>query len=152
VGLLWAGGALYPRNRLRSIRLSRLEALARTPGISFVSLQKGEEAHQAAETGWRIADFMSECRDLLDTAALIENLDLVIGVDSAVAHLTGALGRPMWMFNRFESEWRWLLGREDSPWYPSIRILRQPRPGDWDSVIQRAAVMLADHDFGIGRH
>lgn len=152
VGLLWAGGALYPRNRLRSIRLKRLEAVARTPGISFVSLQKGEEAYQAAETGWRIADFMHECRDLLDTAALIENLDLVIGVDSAVAHLTGALGKPMWMFNRFESEWRWLLGREDSPWYPSIRILRQPRPGDWDSVIQRAAVMLADHDFGIGRN
>jgi tetratricopeptide (TPR) repeat protein len=152
VGLLWAGGALYPRNRLRSIRLKRLEAVARTPGISFVSLQKGEEAYQAAETGWRIADFMHECRDLLDTAALIENLDLVIGVDSAVAHLTGALGKPMWMFNRFESEWRWLLGREDSPWYPSIRILRQPRPGDWDSVVQRAAVMLADHDFGIGRH
>lgn len=152
VGLLWAGGALYPRNRLRSIRLKRLEAVARTPGISFVSLQKGEEAYQAAETGWRIADFMSECRDLLDTAALIDNLDLVIGVDSAVAHLTGALGRPMWMFNRFESEWRWLLGREDSPWYPSIHILRQPRPGDWDSVIRRAAVMLADHDFGVGRH
>ena len=116
VGLLWAGGALYPRNRLRSIRLRRLEAVARTPGISFVSLQKGEEAYQAAETGWRIADFMGECRDLLDTAALIDNLDLVIGVDSAVAHLTGALGKPMWMMNRFESEWRWLLGREDSPW------------------------------------
>jgi tetratricopeptide (TPR) repeat protein len=152
VGLLWAGGALYPRNRLRSIRLKRLEAIVRTPGISFVSLQKGEEAYQAAESGWRIADFMSECRDLLDTAALIENLDLVIGVDSAVAHLTGAVGKPMWMMNRFESEWRWLLGREDSPWYPTIRILRQPRPADWDSVIRRAAVMLADHDFGIGRH
>jgi len=152
VGLLWAGGALYPRNRLRSIRLRRLEPVARTPGISFISLQKGEEAYQAAETGWRIADFMSECRDLLDTAALIDNLDLVIGVDSAVAHLTGALGKPMWMLNRYESEWRWLLGREDSPWYPSIRVLRQPRPGDWDSVIRRAAVMLADHDFGVGGH
>lgn len=139
IGLLWAGGALYPRNRLRSIRLERLAPLLAAPKASFVSLQKGEEADRLGEAAWPVLDRMDECRDLLDTAALIEQLDLVIGVDSAVTHLTGALGKPMWMMNRFESEWRWLLGREDSPWYPTIKIFRQPRPGDWDSVIQRVA-------------
>lgn len=94
---------------------------------------------------------MDECHDLLDTGALIGELDLVIGIDSAVAHLTGALGKPMWMLNRYESDWRWLLGREDSPWYPTLRILRQPHPGDWDSVIARVAAELADFDFNRSR-
>lgn len=142
IGLLWAGGALYPKNRLRSIRLERLAPVVATPGARFVSLQKGEEACQLRETGWPVLDRMDECQDLLDTAALIEQLDLVIGVDSAVTHLVGALGKPMWMMNRFESEWRWLLERDDSPWYPTLKIFRQPRPGDWDSVIQRVASAL----------
>jgi Flp pilus assembly protein TadD len=152
IGLLWAGGALYPRNRLRSIRLARLEPVIKARSAGFVSLQKGEEAYQARESGWPIADFMHECRDLLDTAALIDALDLVVGVDSAVTHLTGALGKPMLMMNRFESEWRWLLGRADSPWYPSVRIFRQPAPGDWDSVAREVARALKDCDFGVGRH
>jgi hypothetical protein len=152
IGLLWAGGAVYPRNHLRSIRLERFAPLIRMRGLSFVSLQKGDEAAQLAALGWPIADRMDECQDLLDTAALISELDLVIGIDSAVAHLAGALGKPMWLLNRFESDWRWLLGREDSPWYPTIRILRQPRPGDWDSVIARVAAELADFDFGVRRH
>ncbi len=152
IGLLWAGGALYPRNRLRSIRLARLEPVIKVRSAGFVSLQKGEEAYQARETGWPIADFMQECRDLLDTAALIGELDLVVGVDSAVTHLAGGLGKPMLMMNRFESEWRWLLGRADSPWYPSLRIFRQPEPGDWDSVVREVARALKDFDFGVRRH
>jgi ADP-heptose:LPS heptosyltransferase len=142
IGLLWAGGPLYPRNHLRSIRLERFAPLMKIPVLHFVSLQKGDEAAQLAATKWPIIDRMDECLDLFDTAALVEELDLVIGIDSAVAHLTGALGKPMWLLNRFESDWRWLLEREDSPWYPTIRILRQPRPGDWDSVIARSAVDL----------
>lgn len=120
--------------------------------LGVAAYQQGRNTEAVELISRAIADFMNDCRDLLDTAALIEQLDLVIGVDSAVAHLTGAIGKPMWMFNRFESEWRWLLGREDSPWYPTIRILRQPRPGDWESVIRQAAARLADHDFGISRH
>lgn len=152
VGLLWAGGAALPRDRLRSIRLARLEPLIRARSAGFVSLQKGDKAGQARETGWPIADFMAECRDLMDTAALICALDLVVGVDTAVTHLAGALGKPVFLLNRFESEWRWMLGRADSPWYPSLKIFRQPAPEDWDSVARDVARALADFDFGVGRH
>ena len=151
IGLLWSGGEVYPRNHLRSIRLERFAPLIGMPGLSFVSLQKGAAAAQLGATGWPIVDRMDQCHDLLDTAALIGELDLVIGIDSAVAHLTGALGKPMWMLNRFESDWRWLLGREDSPWYPTLRILRQPRPGEWDSVIARVAAELPGFDFNHNR-
>ena len=78
-----------------------------------------------------------------DTAALIETLDLVITVDTAVAHLAGALGRPVWILDRFDHCWRWLAGRSDTPWYPTARLFRQPAPGDWDSVIAAAAAELA---------
>jgi tetratricopeptide (TPR) repeat protein len=142
VGLFWAGAALNPDNHLRSIRLERLAPLIRIPDLSFVSLQKGDEAAELGATDRPVIDRMDECHDLADTAALIGELDLVIGVDSAVAHLAGALGKPMWMLNRFESDWRWLLGREDSPWYPTLRVLRQPRAGDWDSVIARIVAEL----------
>jgi hypothetical protein len=80
-------------------------------------------------------DFTAELNDFADTAALVAALDLVITVDTAVAHLAGALGRPVWILNRFDASWRWLLGREDSPWYPTARLFRQPAPGDWDSVV-----------------
>jgi hypothetical protein len=152
IGLLWAGGAALPRDRLRSVRLGRLEPLTRARSAGLVSLQKGGPAAQARETGWPIADFMDGCRDLMDTAALVCGLDLVVGVDTAVTHLAGALGKPVFLLNRFESEWRWMLGRADSPWYPSLRIFRQPAPGDWDSVAREAARALKDFDFGVGRH
>lgn len=89
---------------------------------------------------------MDDCPDFLDTAALVEGLDLVITVDTAVAHLAGALGKPVWLLNRFASEWRWLLERSDSPWYPSMKIFRQPRPGDWESVIRQVAEELKKSD------
>ena len=89
---------------------------------------------------------MDDCPDILDTAALVEGLDLVITVDTAVAHLAGALGKPVWLLNRFASEWRWLLERSDSPWYPSMKIFRQPRPGDWESVIRQVAEELKKSD------
>ena len=82
---------------------------------------------------------MDEMHDFADTAALVANLDLVISVDSAVAHLAGALGRPVWLLDRFGHCWRWLAGRRDSPWYPLMRIYRQPAPGDWDSVLAEVA-------------
>lgn len=156
VGLYWAGSRANPRDHVRSIPLECFAPLVEIPGLTFVSLQKGDEAAQLSATAWPIVDPMAECRDLLDTAALINELDLVIGVDSVVAHLAGALGKPMWLFNRFESEWRWLFEGEHAPWYPTVRVLRQPRRGDWESVIARAAndlrTALADFHFGIRRH
>ena len=88
-------------------------------------------------------DWTDELDDFSDTAALVEALDLVISVDTAVAHLAGALGKPVWLLNRLDTDWRWLLEREDSPWYPTMRIFRQPRFGDWTSVIGRVAEELA---------
>jgi len=150
VGLVWAGNpgetaATRAVDQRRSMTLAQLHPLAGVAGVSFVSLQKGEPATQArpAPAGFVIQDWTDELDDLADTAALIEALDLVISVDTSVVHLAGALGKPVWMFNRFDSEWRWLLEREDSPWYPSLRQFRQPRPGDWASVVTRMAGELA---------
>jgi len=112
------------------------------PGVSFVSLQKGDGAEELAGAPWKITNRMDECADLADTAALIGELDLVITVDTAIAHLAGALGKPVWMLNRFESEWRWLRGREDSPWYPTMQLFNQPRLGDWGTPIARIAAAL----------
>jgi ADP-heptose:LPS heptosyltransferase len=103
----------------------------------FFSLQKDE----TPPSDYPLADMMPEMRDFADTAALIANLDLVIAVDSAVAHLAASLGKPVWLLDRFDSCWRWLDKRRDSPWYPSLRIYRQPTQGDWDSVV---ASVIAD--------
>jgi len=150
VGLVWAGGEPSDRpqqramNQRRSLRLSQLAPLAAVPGVIFVSLQKGDPVAQAKTPpeGMRLLDWTDELADFSDTAALVENLDLVISVDTAVAHLAGALGKPVWLLNRFDTCWRWLLGREDSPWYPTMRIFRQPRWMDWEPVIQSVAVEL----------
>jgi hypothetical protein len=90
-----------------------------------------------AECGLTVIDLMAEVTDFADTAALVANLDLVISVDTSVAHLAGALGRPVWLLSRYDGCWRWLHGRDDSPWYPGMRIYRQERPGDWSGVIRR---------------
>lgn len=135
VGLCWAGNPGYAADARRSIDPGRLAALADLPGIAFVSLQPG-----AQPPGLRLHDWTRDLRDLADTAALMAGLDLVVTVDTAVAHLAGALGRPVWLLNRFDTCWRWLLGRDDSPWYPTLRQFRQKRPGDWDGVL--AAVRL----------
>jgi len=143
VGLAWAGKPSYRENATRSIPLRQLSPLLALEGVQAVSLQKGEGAREARDVGRNILDWMDECGDLLDTAALVDQLDLVISVDTSVAHLAGALGKPVWLLNRFGSEWRWLLDREDSPWYPGMRIFRQERQGEWDSVIRRLATELA---------
>jgi hypothetical protein len=117
-----------------------LAPLGEIPGVRFISLQKGTPAAEAARPpqGMELHDFTEDLHDFADTAALVENLDLVISVDTAVVHLAGALGKPVWLLNRVDTCWRWLLNRDDSPWYPSLRQFRQPTPGDWDSAISRA--------------
>lgn len=152
VGLVWAGGSRYPRNPQRSLRLARYAPLLAVEGVRFISLQQGEAAAELAGLGGTVTDWMSECKDLADTAALICGLDLVITVDTAMAHLAGALGRPVWMLNRFESEWRWLFQGEDAPWYPTMRIFRQPAPGRWDAVVARIAGELRAWAAARGAH
>jgi tetratricopeptide (TPR) repeat protein len=142
VGLVWAGNRQLKSDHLRSTTLARYAPLMQCAGVHFFSLQQGEAARELQSVDWPIQDWMHDCGDIAHTAALIDHLDLVISVDTAVAHLAGALGKPIWLLNRFESEWRWMMEREDSPWYPSMRIFRQPAVHDWDSVIARVCIQL----------
>ena len=132
IGLVWAGSTAHKDNNERSLDPARLAPLFGLPGLHFVSLQKGGPA---APDGFRLLDFMAEMHDLADTAALIMNLDLVISVDTAVAHLAAALGKPVWMLDRFDPDWRWPLEGRGTPWYPTLRIYRQPTRGDWDPAV-----------------
>jgi tetratricopeptide (TPR) repeat protein len=147
VGLVWSGipSPFRHVSHRRSMQLAQLAPLAQVPGVAWISLQKGAtEAQSSTPTsGMTLIDWTSELNDLADTAGLVQSLDLVISVDTSVAHLAGALGKPVWLFNRFDTCWRWLLSREDTPWYPTMRIFRQPRPGDWESVVERVAAELA---------
>jgi tetratricopeptide (TPR) repeat protein len=152
VGLVWAGSPTRPNDRNRSMKLARLAPLGHAPGVCFFSLQKGDAAAQAKTPppGMELIDWTEELNDFADTAALIANLDLVIAVDTAVAHLAGAMGKPVWLLVPFPPDWRWLLDRADSPWYPTMRLFRQETPGDWDSVIRRVAAELSEHKSDSG--
>jgi tetratricopeptide (TPR) repeat protein len=139
IGLVWSGN---PKNIIlknKSFPLETFMPLGELHKVAFYSLQKGDASEQAKNPpeGITLIDYTDEISDFSDTAALIENLDLVISVDTAVAHLTGALGKPIWTLLPFSPAWRWMLNREDSPWYPTMRLFRQPLPGDWESVIVR---------------
>ncbi len=146
VGLVWSGGfrpdqpETWEVNQRRNIPLEKLAAVD-LPGVSLFSLQKGDDAVaqlrelEAAARGPTLTDCTAEFDDFSDTAAFIDNLDLVVSVDTSTAHLAGALGKEVWLLNRFDTCWRWLLDRSDSPWYPGLTLFRQPAPGDWDSVM-----------------
>jgi Flp pilus assembly protein TadD len=144
VGIVWSGNPQNTNNPLRSCRLIEFAPLGDIGGLTWVSLQKGEAAQQVTSTshGLRILPLGEELADFLDTAALILELDLVISVDTAVAHLAGALGRPVWTLLPFIPDWRWMLERADTPWYPTMRLFRQPAPGDWRSVFKQVAQEL----------
>jgi len=144
VGLAWAGSRAHKNDRHRSLPLASLAPLAQVSGVRFYSLQKGASATEATPPpGMELIDMSPELQDFADTAGLIANLDLVIAVDTAVAHLAGAMGKPVWTLLPFNPDWRWLREREDSPWYPTMRLFRQPAIGDWDSVIQQVSKALA---------
>lgn len=142
VGLVWAGNSNNFADKDRSIPLSDFKHLFTIAGMRLISLQKGELSGQSAELETNCIDYMDMCHDYLDTAALIMELDLVITVDTSVAHLAGALGKRVWLLNRFGSEWRWMLNRENSPWYPTMRIFNQKETGHWAPVIDTVAVEL----------
>ena len=171
IGLVWAGGARPDQphaaaiDKRRSMRLADMAPLGMasldaiplgtTPlgtalpgagtagGCVFVSLQLGPAARQIAAAPFPIVDPTARLADFADTAALIQALDLVIAVDTAVAHLAGALGKPVWLLSRFDACWRWLRDRDDTPWYPTMRLFRQTAPGDWAGVVERVAEALS---------
>ena len=135
IGLAWAGRPTHAEDRKRSLRLERLRALFLLEGINWYSLQVGPASAQIAETNLPLVDLAPHFKDFADTAAAISELDLVIAVDTAVAHLGAALGKTVWVLLPAVADWRWLQGRSDSPWYPTMRLFRQPTIGDWDSVL-----------------
>jgi tetratricopeptide (TPR) repeat protein/precorrin-6B methylase 2 len=147
VGLVWAGNPEHPNDRFRSMALSMLRPILEVGGVRFVSLQKGFGAEQAtgevlAGVNW--LDVGSELEDFSDTAAVISELDLVLCVDTAVAHLAGALGKPVWVMLPQPADFRWLEGRDDSPWYPTLRLFRQSQRDDWADVVARVKAALEE--------
>jgi hypothetical protein len=138
IGIVWAGNPAHHNDRRRSVAPAALAPLLAAPGVQWISLQKGPRSLEITlQHG--IADQSRVLTDFAETAALIETLDLVIAVDTATAHLAGALGRPVWVMLPHAPDWRWLTGRADSPWYASMTLFRQSSPGDWASVIDRVA-------------
>ncbi len=145
VGVAWAGHHGTTHDRERSIAFHQFAVLFDSPGVTFYSLQKGEhaEALKQLPDPAAVIDLAPQLADFADTAAYIVQLDLVITVDTSVAHLTGALGKEVWILLPYAADWRWMLEREDSPWYPTARLFRQSRSGDWDSVIARVKQRLS---------
>jgi tetratricopeptide (TPR) repeat protein len=151
IGIAWAGRPTHHNDRNRSMFLAGFRALSDLPGVTLFSLQKGSGTTQIG-TYWGRAPLFSlgpELRDFADTMAIIDALDLVVTVDTAVAHLAGAMGKPAWVMLPYAPDWRWLLDRSDSPWYPSLRLFRQGADRRWEPVIERIAAELASAAFGI---
>lgn len=143
VGIAWQGNRANPRDAIRSHRLAELEQIGKIPGIKLFSLQKGDGREQIQQLAGRmsVTDFTDQMSatngPFLDLTAMMSSLDLVISADTSIAHLAAALGRPVWLALNHSSDWRWLRDREDSPWYPTMKIFRQPSAGDWRNVFGR---------------
>ncbi|MGA2982361.1 MAG: tetratricopeptide repeat protein [Terriglobia bacterium] len=137
IGLAWGGNPSHHRDRLRSIPLEHLAPLMKVAGTTFYSLQLGPGSEQVKQMppDVRLIDLSAELKDFADTAAIVANLDLVISIDSSVAHLAGAMDKPLWIMLNKGCDWRWFLGREDSPWYPTARLFRQTTAGGWQEVV-----------------
>ena len=145
IGVVWQGNPVHTRDRERSFRLAHLEPVARVPGVRLFSLQKnfGLDQIEAVSDRFHVTGLGHRLDDFVDTAAVMRNLDLVISADSSPAHLAGALGVPVWMPLPYISDWRWMADRDDTPWYPTMRLFRQRRFGDWDELFARLARELA---------
>jgi TPR repeat len=135
IGIAWAGRPEHPNDRRRSIGVDLLSPFAQSPGVTFVTIQP--RPANVPTPALPLLDFGPELKDFSDTAALISQLDLIVSVDTSVAHLAGAIGRAVWLLLPFSPDWRWLMRRSDTPWYPSMRLFRQERLGDWAGVVQR---------------
>lgn len=147
IGLAWTGRPTHPNDRRRSMPLSALAPLADAGPAAFVSLQKPMPARdlEAIPLFRGMTDLSNDLTDFGETAAVIENLDLVVTVDTSMGHLAGALGKPVWILIPKAADWRWLLDREDSPWYPSARLFRQQKPGAWDEPMGRLRAALGQY-------
>jgi tetratricopeptide (TPR) repeat protein len=144
VGIAWAGGPAHRNDHNRSLALEVFAPLAKIDGMRLYGLQKGRGAEEAAHLpeDMAVTNLGEQFEDFADTAAVIENLDLVISVDTAVLHLAGAMGKPVWALLPFAPDWRWMLKHPDSPWYPAMRLFRQKKPGDWHELIDRVRNQL----------
>jgi ADP-heptose:LPS heptosyltransferase len=144
IGLAWTGRPTHPNDRRRSLPLAQLGSLAEIGQVVFVALQNSLPARdrEAMQLFAGMTDLSNELTDFGETAALVENLDLVITVDTSMGHLAGALGKPAWILIPKAADWRWMVDREDSPWYLSVRLFRQQKPGDWDEPMSRLCSAL----------
>ena len=144
VGLVWSGSGLHGNDHNRSSVLRNFLPLTKIKGVKLYALQKGLAAREVKELApeMRVINLGEEFEDFADTAGAIENMDLVISVDTCVLHLAGAMGKAVWALIPFEPEWRWMLDRKDSPWYPTMRLFRQKKRGDWDELFARVAEQL----------
>ena len=140
VGIVWAGNPHQENDKNRSTKFERFKVLEEIPGVLLYSLQKGEASRQLDDS--IVMNMADQINCFSDTAAIIENLDLIISVDTSVAHLAGAMGKPIWTLLTFMPDWRYLLDREDSPWYSSMKLFRQPKSGDWDYVFNEVRKQL----------
>lgn len=147
VGLCWQGSPTYSGDAIRSIPLRQFTRLAQVPGVTLINLQKGPGIEQIEACRTQLALQVFEDLDqeaaFVDTAALMHHLDLIISADTSIAHLAGALGRPVWVLLSTGCDWRWQVGRQDSPWYPTMRLFRQQSFGDWTTVLDDVAAALA---------
>jgi tetratricopeptide (TPR) repeat protein len=144
VGIAWTGNPSHPKNRARSVPLELLATLFDLDGVHFFSLQIGAPEAELLGLKTRVVDLEPFTRDMADTAAQMMQMDLILSIDTSMAHLAGALGRPLWVMLNKVPDWRWLLEREDCPWYPTARLIRQPRQGDWPAVIERVRKDLVE--------
>ena len=153
VGIVWAGSPTNDRDLTRSCRLDDFAPLVELPGVEFISFQVGPRAKDLRASGWRglIREAGDELVPFEATADALVEVDLVITVDTVTAHLAGALGRPVWTLLAFAHDWRWMLGRADTPWYPSMRLFRQPKPNDWAGVFREVRRELEVHLARAGR-
>ena len=150
VGLVWAGRSTHPQDRQRSMNGALLAPLLDTPGVEFQAIQR--EGDISADLALRFArDRSGDMTEFSATAAIVASLGLVITVDTAIAHLAGAMGRPVWVMLPFAADWRWFRDRADSPWYPTMRLFRQDRPGHWPSMVDEVAAALAKWRAGIAK-
>jgi hypothetical protein len=147
VGINWAGNAEFKNDRRRSTELATFAPLVKVAAahdIALVSLRKGSGVVTQLPAGMELIDWTEELSDFADTAALIENLDLVISTDTSIPHLAGALGKKVWLLISSSADWRWLIDGEDSPWYPTMRLFRQKKLGDWAEPMRAVAAALTD--------
>ena len=152
VGIMWAGNPEYPNDCRRSARLEDFEPLGEIDDVAWFGLQKGRDEERRSCGPLMLEPLGAQIADFADTAAIIAQLDLVIAVDTSVVHLAGALGTPVWTLLPFAADWRWLLERTDSPWYPTMRLFRQPTLGDWSSVFTEVARALRTFASVVGGH